>query len=107
MKVLFIGDIVGKPGLQAVRTLVPELRASRGIDVVIANAENVTNGSGCQPTAFKQLRDGGVDLITLGDHVYKRSEIINTLKTDPHICRPANFPSAAPGREYAICEVNG
>lgn len=101
MRFLFIGDIVGKPGLQIVRSAVPRLRKEREIDVVIANAENVSGGSGCTPNHYKQLRDAGVDLITLGDHVYKKSEIISVLKEDDRICRPANFPVQSPGREFA------
>lgn len=101
MRILFIGDIVGKPGLQIVRSVVPRLRQEQQIDVVIANAENVTGGSGCMPSAYRQLREAGVDLVTLGDHVYKKAEIISVLREDEKICRPANFPNQSPGREFA------
>ena len=97
MKLLFIGDVVGKPGLQLVRSAVPRLRAEHGVDVVIANAENVSGGSGCMPAAYRQLRDAGVDLVTLGDHVYKKAEIIGVMQEEERICRPANFPARAPG----------
>jgi len=101
LRVLFIGDIVGRPGLQIVRTAVPRLRADLGLDVVIANAENVSGGTGCLPAAYRQIREAGVDLVTLGDHVYKKAEIIGVLRDDERICRPANFPSRAPGRRIA------
>lgn len=101
MRILFIGDIVGKPGLRMVCTAVPKLRVDRQIDVVIANAENVSGGSGCLPTAYRQLREAGIDLVTLGDHVFKKSEIISVLSSDERICRPANFPSKSPGRDIA------
>lgn len=101
MRILFIGDIVGKPGLQIVRSAVPKLRQERNIDVVIANAENVSGGSGCMPSAYRQLREAGIDLVTLGDHVYKKAEIISVLREDEAICRPANFPAQSPGRTFA------
>lgn len=102
MKVLFIGDIVGKPGVRIVQRAVPELRAAGRIDCVIANAENATSGSGCTPSDYRKIRDAGVDLITFGDHIYKKSEIIATLQSDERTCKPANFPPSAPGREFAM-----
>src|SRR5436190_15347238 len=102
MRVLFIGDVVGRPGVRLVQQVLPGLRAERCIDVVIANAENATNGSGCLPADYRRLRDAGVDLVTLGDHVYKKAEIISTLEADERVCKPANFPPAAPGREFAV-----
>jgi metallophosphoesterase (TIGR00282 family) len=105
MRILFIGDIVGRPGVRLVQDRLLELRAERGIDIVIANAENATNGSGCSPAAFRQLRESGVDLVTLGDHIYKKAEIIGVLQQDERICKPANFPPAAPGREFALAKT--
>src|SRR3954454_22353988 len=102
MKVLFIGDIVGRPGVRLVQQVLPTLRSERGIDVVIANAENATNGSGCLPSDYRRLREAGVDLVTLGDHIYKKAEIIGTRPADDRLCKPPNFPPSAPGREYAL-----
>lgn len=99
MKLLFLGDIVGSPGIDAVRALVPKLVAEEAIDLVIANAENVCSGSGLTPKQYRQLRAAGVDLITMGDHIYRRSEIIAVLESEDRICKPANFPRQAPGRE--------
>lgn len=107
MRILFLGDIVGKPGLQLVRSAVPKLRHDRQLDAVIANAENVSNGSGCLPTAYKLLREAGVDLVTLGDHVYKKAEIISVLRDDESICRPANFSAQSPGREFVVAALAG
>src|SRR3954463_2668431 len=102
MKILFIGDIVGKPGVRLVQQLVPALRAAGRADVVIPNAENAAaNGSGCTPAEYRKLRDAGVDLVTLGDHVYKKAEIIGTMEQDQRVCKPANLPLAAPGKEFA------
>src|SRR5580765_360569 len=102
MKILFLGDVVGKPGLSLIRSDLPRLRKERGIDCVIVNAENVSGGSGCQPAAYRQLREAGVDLVTLGDHVYKKAEVIGLLRDDDHICRPCNLPPVAPGKLFAI-----
>src|SRR5262245_56075107 len=102
MRILFIGDVVGSPGVAMVQRVVPVLRQVEGIDLVIANAENAAGGSGLTPNLFKKLRNGGVDLVTLGDHIYKKAEIIQTLQKDERICKPANFPPDAPGRDHAL-----
>lgn len=102
MRILFLGDVVGKPGLNLIRAHLPRIRTQHGIDCVIVNAENVSGGSGCQPAAYRQLRQAGVDLVTLGDHVYKKAEIIGLLREDERICRPANMPPLAPGRTVAV-----
>jgi metallophosphoesterase (TIGR00282 family) len=102
MRVLFIGDIVGTPGVTILRRALPVLIAREGIDLVIANAENAANGSGLTPNLYRRIREAGVDLVTLGDHIYKKAEIIPTLEKDDRICKPANFPADAPGREFAI-----
>jgi metallophosphoesterase (TIGR00282 family) len=102
MRILFIGDIVGTPGLNCVRRAVPMLREREGLDLVIANAENAVSGSGLTPSVYRKLRSAGVDLVTLGDHVYKKQEIISTLEKDDRVCRPANFPPDAPGRDIVL-----
>jgi 2',3'-cyclic-nucleotide 2'-phosphodiesterase len=102
MRILFIGDIVGTPGMNMVKRAVPLLRAAEKIDLVVANAENASAGSGIYPTQYKQLRQAGVDGLTMGDHIYKKTEIIPTLEKDDRICRPANFPPGAPGRDHII-----
>jgi metallophosphoesterase (TIGR00282 family) len=102
MRVLFLGDIVGKPGVTLVKNALPRLIAREQLDLVIANAENAADGSGLTLKDFARLRNAGVDLVTLGDHVYKKKEIIETLEKDERICRPANFPPGAPGRDLAV-----
>ena len=102
MRLLFLGDIVGAPGTDFVCRSLPEVREKLGIDLVVANAENSTHGSGMNPSAFKQLRAAGVDGFTLGDHLYRRSEIIPHMKAEGSpIVRPANLPPDAPGRSWA------
>src|SRR5215471_13113179 len=99
MRILFLGDIVGPAGVTFLKKVLTPLRAREGVDLVIANAENASGGSGLTPGAYKQLRDAGIDLITLGDHIYKKADIISVLEKDTALCKPANFPPEAPGRE--------
>jgi metallophosphoesterase (TIGR00282 family) len=102
MRILMIGDIVGKPGRQIVRQELPRLRAERRIELVIANSENAADGSGLTPRIYRGLIDSGIDCVTLGDHVYRRSEIFSVLESEAAIVRPANFPPGAPGRGWTV-----
>jgi len=102
MRILFIGDIVGPPGLTFLQRALPVLREAENIDLVIANAENTAGGSGITNKLYRKVRAAGVDLVTLGDHIYKKAEIIETLEKDACVCRPANFPPDAPGRDFAL-----
>jgi hypothetical protein len=107
MRILFIGDIVGPPGVAFVHRVLPSLRREEALDAVIANAENAYNGSGLTPALYRQLRQAGVDLITLGDHVYKKAEIIPVLEKETTLCKPANYPLEAPGQEFALTTLPG
>ena len=104
MRILFLGDIVGRPGLEAVCGTVPALRQDLGCHAVIVNAENAADGSGLTVRQFKQLTNAGIDAITMGDHIYRKREIIETLESDPRIVKPANYPESAPGKNWAIVE---
>jgi metallophosphoesterase (TIGR00282 family) len=105
MRILFIGDIVGPPGVTFLKRALPVLIAHEQIDLVIANAENAANGSGLTPNLYRKIREAGVDLVTLGDHIYKKAEIIPVLEKDEPICKPANFPADAPGKEFALANA--
>jgi hypothetical protein len=107
MKLLFIGDIVGKPGREAVATLVPRLRAEHGLDFVIANGENTAGGSGITGSICQSLLDSGVDAVTLGDHVWDQKGFEGEIGSLNRACRPANLPAACPGRDHLIVEKNG
>lgn len=107
MRLLFIGDIVGPPGISFLKRALPPLVKREAIDLVVANAENASDGTGLTPSHYQQIREAGVHLITLGDHVFKKRAIIPTLQKDGQICRPANFPPDAPGREFAIATTAG
>src|SRR5262245_48897745 len=102
MRILFIGDIVGRPGINFVRAAVPLLRASDRLHPAVPNAETPPGGPGLTQSMYRQPRDAAVDAVTLGDHIYKRAEIIPLLKDDLRVCKPANFPPEAPGREFVI-----
>ncbi|MBI1903035.1 MAG: YmdB family metallophosphoesterase [Planctomycetia bacterium] len=102
MRILLIGDIVGQPGRQIVARAVPGLIAREGLDLVVANAENAASGSGLTPGMYKELVAAGVDCITMGDHIYRRDEIVSVLESEPRIVKPANYPPQAPGREFAV-----
>jgi len=108
VRILFLGDIVGAPGVAAVKKLLPGIRTAERLDLVVANAENATNGSGLSPKDYRQLRTGGLDAITLGDHIYKKQEIAEVMASPREpICKPANFPADAPGRDRIHLTVNG
>jgi metallophosphoesterase (TIGR00282 family) len=101
MRLLIIGDIVGRPGKHACSQVIPKLVGERGIDCVIANAENAAAGSGLTPQMFAKLRHYGIDVCTMGDHIYRRREVLGLLASSDRIVRPANFPPEAIGAEVA------
>lgn len=102
MKILFIGDIVGSPGREAVKKLLPALKDEHSLDFVIANAENAAGGSGITPRVSQELFDSGVSVITSGDHIWKKSDVFEIIDKDERILRPINFPAGAPGRGFGI-----
>jgi len=102
MLVLVIGDIIGKPGRQAVRQLLPELRQEHGLDLVIANVENAAGGLGVTPATASEVLDAGVDVLTSGNHIWAHKEIIPFLDGEMPILRPLNYPPGVPGRGYII-----
>ncbi len=102
MRILFLGDIVGKPGYSAVLKHAESIRKDRSIDALIVNAENSSDGSGLMPRQYQRLVEVGVDVITMGDHIYRCKDIIPTLLKSDRIIRPANYPSDASGRTWTV-----
>lgn len=100
LRVLMIGDVVGRPGRRVLFQQLPQLRRDYAPDLVIANAENAAGGSGLTPQLFRKITSYGVDGITLGDHVYRQKQITETLESEPNIVRPANLPDAAVGPRW-------
>ena len=102
MKLLFIGDIVGKPGRKAVQILLPRLRESHEFDFAVANGENMAGGSGITAATAKEVFQAGVDVITSGDHLWDQREVEVLLKEEPRLLRPENYPEKTPGRGFHI-----
>jgi len=102
MKILLIGDIVGSPGREAVKKLLPALTDEHSLDFVIANAENAAGGSGITPRVAQELFDSNISVLTSGDHIWKKSDVFDIIDQDERILRPINFPSGAPGRGAGI-----
>lgn len=105
MKILAIGDVVGSVGCEFLRDTLPDLKKAHGIDLVIANGENSADGNGITPFSANHLFSSGVDVITTGNHSFRRREIFPKFESEPHLIRPANFPSRnTPGS--GICTVD-
>ena len=102
MNLLFIGDIVGEPGRRAVRQLLPRLRASLGVDMVVANGENAAGGSGITVNTANEIFDAGVDIMTTGDHLWDQKEVNILLQTEARFLRPLNYPAQVPGRGSTV-----
>ena len=100
MNILCIGDIVGKPGRDAVGGLLPALKKEFAVDFVVANAENSAGGSGLTPRIADELFEAGCDVLTLGDHVWDQKDIQDYLRKSEYTIRPANFPKEAPGQGF-------
>jgi metallophosphoesterase (TIGR00282 family) len=105
IRVLFLGDIVGKPGRETVTQLLPDFRKEKKVDFVIANAENAAGGSGITPAIAQELFASGVDAITSGDHIWKKPEIYPYLDATEKVLRPLNYPEGAPGKGGTVLKV--
>ena len=106
MKLLFLGDVFGKPGRTAVKRLVPRLITRHGVDLVVANAENAANGVGVNPETADELLACEVDLLTSGNHIWSKRDIVPYLEArGSRLLRPANYPQGAPGRGHAVVET--
>jgi metallophosphoesterase (TIGR00282 family) len=106
IRILCLGDIVGRPGRQVVHQKLPAIVRQHNVDLVVANAENIAGGSGITQNLFNKLRSYGVDVVTLGDHVYKKLDIVPTLQSSERIVRPANLSAGAAGRPHTVVTTN-
>ena len=105
MKILFCGDVMGRPGRDAVKKYVPQLRRDLAIDLVVVNAENAAGGFGLTERLCGEFYDCGVDVLTTGNHVWDQRELIPYIGRDPCVLRPANFPKATPGAGWRLHPV--
>src|SRR5688500_3221493 len=106
LRILCLGDIVGRPGRQVVHQKLPGVIRDRQVDLVIANAENIAGGSGITQNLFNKIRSYGIDVVTLGDHIYKKTDIVPTLQASERIVRPANLSQHAAGRPFTCVQTN-
>lgn len=106
LRVLMVGDIVGRPGRKAVRDLLRNYRKKYCLDLIIANGENAAGGNGLNDTVANELYDSGIDIITMGNHTWDKREILEFIEHDHSLIRPANYPPGTPGRGYSIFSVN-
>ena len=102
LNILFVGDVFGQPGRDALLGWLPAFREERAVDFVVANGENVANGAGITSKLALKLLAGGVDVLTTGNHVWRQKEVYSFLATDERIVRPANYPAGAPGRGLTV-----
>ena len=102
MKILFIGDIIGRPGRQIVRDALPRLIDQHMIDLVVANGENAAAGFGLTPDVVSELFSLGIDVLTTGNHVWDKRDGLVCLEQEPALLRPANYPAEAPGRGVGV-----
>jgi 2',3'-cyclic-nucleotide 2'-phosphodiesterase len=107
MRVMILGDVMGRPARRAVRDLVPALIEKEAIDLTIANAENAAGGMGVDIKSAKELLSSGIQVLTSGNHIWKKKEIYSFLDDQESLIRPANFPAGAPGKGWCLWQGNG
>ncbi|MDR3552188.1 MAG: TIGR00282 family metallophosphoesterase [Clostridia bacterium] len=105
MNILCIGDVIGASGCEFMMRHLPSLRKLYAVDLVIANGENSAEGNGLTPASADMLFNSGVDVITTGNHVFRRKEIYPALDENPRILRPANYPAATPGKGWTVVDT--
>jgi 2',3'-cyclic-nucleotide 2'-phosphodiesterase len=107
VRILFVADVIGSPGRRALKQLLRLVRADVRADVVVANGENSAGGFGITPDIVREFLDGGVDVITTGNHVWDKKEILPVLSSEPRLLRPANYPPGNPGRGDVVVDAGG
>lgn len=105
MKVLFLGDIVGRPGRNAVRDWLPQIREEFAIDIVVANGENAAGGLGITPDILDEILEAGVQAVTLGNHTWRKKALVNRIDAYENVVRPANYPEGTPGHGAALIRL--
>jgi len=107
MRILFIGDVVARPGRRAVLNNLSDLRQEHSTDAVIMNAENVAGGFSITPPIAEELFEAGIDLMTSGNHIFDKQEVVPYLRKQPRLLRPANYPPGTPGSGSFVGEIAG
>lgn len=106
LNILFIGDIVGETGRRMVKNYLPSIKKENKVDLVIANGENLSGGFGITKEKAEEMFNSGISIMTSGNHIWDKKEILNFMENEPRILRPANFPSQAPGKGSIVVSVN-
>ena len=106
MKLLFLGDVMGRSGRTGIIERLPQLRTDWALDFVVVNAENASNGAGLTAKHAKLLLDAGADVLTLGDHAFDQKDMMQFCEAEPRIIRPLNFSKAAPGKGARVFEAS-
>ena len=107
MRILFLGDVMGRAGRSAITDRLPGLRADWRLDFVVVNGENASSGAGLTAVHAKALLEAGADCVTLGDHAFDQKDMLQFIETEPRVLRPINFAKSAPGRGAALFEARG
>lgn len=107
MKLLFLGDVMGRAGRAAITQRLPGLRADWALDFVVVNGENATSGAGLSPDHARALLEAGADCITLGDHAFDQRDMLQFIEQEPRILRPLNYAKTAPGKGARVFEAQG
>lgn len=107
MRILFLGDVMGRAGRTAISERLPGLRLAWRLDAVVVNGENASSGRGLNAAHAKGLFEAGADVVTLGDHAFDQKDMMQAVEADPRILRPINFAKAAPGRGWRVFDVAG
>lgn len=106
MNILFLGDIVGRPGREAVKKILPELKNRFDADLIIANGENLAHGKGVTKNSAEEMRKAGIDLLTSGNHIWRKKDMFSLAEEkDPFVLRPANYPEGVPGKGWKILQA--
>ncbi|CAA7602490.1 YmdB-like protein [Acididesulfobacillus acetoxydans] len=107
MIVLFIGDIVGKTGRQAIRALLKPVKDQYEVEFTVANGENAAGGNGLTKEVAQELYGAGIDFLTMGNHVWDKRQIMDFIDREARLVRPANYPAGAPGQGYGFVRLHG
>ncbi len=107
MRMLFLGDVMGRSGRAAVAATLPGLRRDWRLDFVVVNGENASSGAGITPDHARALLEAGADVLTLGDHAFDQKAMLSFIETEPRILRPLNFAKVAPGRGHRVYDAPG
>ena len=105
MRILMVGDVVGRPGRYFFMEQTPELKQAKKIDMIVVNGENAAHGKGLTPSIFDELIRGGADVVTTGNHIWDNPKVLEIIDTEPFLLRPANFPEDTPGKGFCIYPV--